>query len=110
MTLVGVELAAPRWRVKHSTTEPLHSIHAFFSSADFFKINFCEKFFQKYHQSMCQTVLDPDQARHVVGPDLGPNCLQGLSADKRWQRLKKLGVGGYEMPLHFKKIRTFKNS
>ena len=20
--------------------------------------------------------LDPDQARHLVGPDLGPNCLQ----------------------------------
>ena len=26
--------------------------------------------------------LDPDQAPHFVGPDLGPNCLQGLSADK----------------------------
>ena len=25
--------------------------------------------------------LDPDQARHYVGPDLGPNCLQRLSAD-----------------------------
>ena len=25
--------------------------------------------------------LDPDQARHFVGPDLGPNCLQNLSAD-----------------------------
>ena len=24
---------------------------------------------------------DPDQARHFVGPDLGPNCLQQLSAD-----------------------------
>ena len=24
--------------------------------------------------------LDPDQARHFVGPDLGPNCLQWLSA------------------------------
>ena len=22
--------------------------------------------------------LDPDQARHFVGPDLGPNCLQWL--------------------------------
>ena len=27
--------------------------------------------------------LDPDQARHGVGPDLGPNCLQWLSADDR---------------------------
>ena len=25
--------------------------------------------------------LDPDQARHFVGPDLGPNCLHRLSAD-----------------------------
>ena len=24
--------------------------------------------------------LDPDQDRHFVGPDLGPNCLQSLSA------------------------------
>ena len=22
--------------------------------------------------------LDPDRARHYVGPDLGPNCSQGL--------------------------------
>ena len=25
--------------------------------------------------------LDPDQARHYVGPDLSPNCLRCLSAD-----------------------------
>ena len=25
--------------------------------------------------------LDPDQAQHFVGLDLGPNCLQKLSAD-----------------------------
>ena len=25
--------------------------------------------------------LDSDQARHFVGPDLGPNCLRRLSAD-----------------------------
>ena len=25
--------------------------------------------------------LDLDQARHVVGPDLGPNCLQLFSED-----------------------------
>ena len=37
--------------------------------------------------SVCQIVwirsnsLDPDQARHNVGPDMGPNCLQKLSAD-----------------------------
>ena len=27
--------------------------------------------------------LDPDLARHFVGPDLGPNCLQRLSEDDR---------------------------
>ena len=27
--------------------------------------------------------LDPDQARHFVGPDLGPNCMQRLSADNK---------------------------
>ena len=26
---------------------------------------------------------DPDQGRHSVGPDLGPNCLQKLSADDK---------------------------
>ena len=25
--------------------------------------------------------LNPDQARHFVGPDLGPNLLQKVSAD-----------------------------
>ena len=31
--------------------------------------------------------LDPDQARHFVGPGLGPSCLQSLSADDNsWQR------------------------
>ena len=27
--------------------------------------------------------LDQDQARHFVGPDLDPNCLQRLSADDK---------------------------
>ena len=27
--------------------------------------------------------LDPDQDRHSVGPDLGSNCLQRLSADNK---------------------------
>ena len=27
--------------------------------------------------------LDPDEDRHSVGPDLGPNCLQKLSADDK---------------------------
>ena len=32
--------------------------------------------------------LVPEQDRHFVGPDLGPNCLQRLSADD-----KKLMLG-----------------
>ena len=35
--------------------------------------------------------LDPDQARHLVVPDLGQNCLQRLSADDTsWQRVEDL--------------------
>ena len=52
----------------------LNSLHAFLSSVDFFlKINFFKKIFQEYHQSI----------KHFVGPDLGPNCLQRLSADDK---------------------------
>ena len=36
--------------------------------------------------------LDPDQARHSVGPDLGPNCLQILSADENSKQRVKVGV------------------
>ena len=35
--------------------------------------------------------LDPDQPRRFVGPDLGLNCMQRLSADDtRRQRLNKM--------------------
>ena len=52
----------------------------FLSSADFFfKINFFKKFLQIYHY--VANSLDPDQDRHFVGLDLGPRCLQKLSAD-----------------------------
>ena len=34
--------------------------------------------------------LDPDQAGHFVGPDLGPNCLQRLSVgDTSRQRVEQ---------------------
>ena len=52
----------------------------FFVVCCFLKINFSEKFFSEI-PSECQTVLDPGQAGHFVGPDLDPNCLQRLSAD-----------------------------
>ena len=32
---------------------------------------------------MAASGLDADQDRHSVGPDLGPNCLQRLSADDK---------------------------
>ena len=51
----------------------------FFTVLIFFKINFLEKFFQDYNQSVNN--LDPDKTQHFVGPDLGPNCLQRISAE-----------------------------
>ena len=42
----------------------------------FFKSNFSQKRCTGVSNS-----LDPDQDRHFVGPDLGSNCLQRLSAD-----------------------------
>ena len=57
------------------------------SSADFFQ----NKLFQKKNSKITISVsngLDPDQDRHSVGPDLGPNCLQRSSADdkiRHWQ-------------------------
>ena len=35
-----------------------------------------------FFQYKMSNSFDPDQARLFVGPDLGPNCLQRLSADK----------------------------
>ena len=45
--------------------------------------------------SIFQTVIDPDQARHIVGPDQGPNCLQKLSTDE------KIVITGRQMVLNF---------
>ena len=47
---------------------------------NFFKINF---FLKKKNPRILSVSnsFDPDQARCFVGPDLGPNCLQSLSAD-----------------------------
>ena len=57
----------------------------------FVKINFSEKICQEYHEML--NSLDPDQAQQVVGPDLGPNCLQRLSADDSGrQRVKALQI------------------
>ena len=40
----------------------------------FFKINLFKIFF--WNTIRVSNCLDPDQDRHSVGPDLGPNCLQ----------------------------------
>ena len=53
----------------------------FLLSADFFKINFFKKLLQEHYKSVKR--LDPDQDRHFFSPDLGPNCLQRLSADEQ---------------------------
>ena len=37
-------------------------------------------------------ILDPDQALHFVGPDLGPNSLQMLSADDTSRQKNKVDV------------------
>ena len=41
----------------------------FFTKSTFLKISF-------RNINMVSNSLDPDQARHFVGPDLGPNCFQ----------------------------------
>ena len=51
----------------------------FLSSANFFpKLTFSKNSFGITIRVANR--LDPDQARHFVGPDLVPNCLQRLSA------------------------------
>ena len=61
-------------------------LHVFLSYGDFFFFSFFKLSFSK--KSFRNTIrvsnsLDPDQARHFVGPDLGPNCLQRLSAEDK---------------------------
>ena len=54
--------------------------------------------------------LDPDQARHFVGPDLGPNCLQGSlqgsSADNKmsgWIWVQTVWKGYQQQRVKYKK-------
>ena len=50
-------------------------------------------FSKKYFRTIIRVSnsLDPDRARHFVGPDLGPNYLQRLSVDDT-SRLRCLAV------------------
>ena len=48
--------------------------------------------------------LDPDQARHFVGPDLGPSCLEKFSADDnknplagKWSEKETFRIGRYNL-------------
>ena len=51
-------------------------------SADFFfNINFSKNSVR--NTIIVSNGLEPDQDRQNVGPDLGPNCLQRLSADDK---------------------------
>ena len=93
MTPLRLEPAAPRSRVKHSTTEPLRSryvsvvclLFCFFLFCFFFKIKLLKKLFQEYHQ--LQTVWDPDHARCFAVHNLGPDDLQIFSAkDKSFHK------------------------
>ena len=55
-------------------------LHAFSSLLSFFKIKFSVK--NSFRNTIrVSNSWDQDQARHFVGPGLGPNCLQRLSAD-----------------------------
>ena len=62
----------------------------FLSSADFFKIKLFFFFLLNFRNTIrMSNGSHPDQDRHCVGPDLGLNCLQSLSADDNsrcWQR------------------------
>ena len=59
----------------------------FSSSADFFQNQLFGNFFRDTIR--VKNSFDPDLAQHFVGPDLGPNCLESLSADDTsWKRVK----------------------
>ena len=56
-------------------------MHAFLSS-DFFQNHFFRKILFM-NTTRVSNILDPDQDRNFVCPDLGSNCLQRLSADDK---------------------------
>ena len=64
----------------------------------FQKLTFFLEFFQEHYQ----TVWSHDQDRHSVGPDLGPSCLQRLTADEELdnasrQRVNKKLPGSFTL-------------
>ena len=75
----------PLFHKKEARVKTLHARYFFvilLSSVDFFQ----DQLFKK--KSFRNTIrvsngFDPDQDRHSVRPDLGPNCLQKISADDK---------------------------
>ena len=51
--------------------------------------------------------LDPDQDQHYVGPDLGPNCFQRLSADVKVTTSKERVKPRHENSICFKPTTIF---
>ena len=51
------------------------------ASANFLKLNFSKN--SIWNTIRVSNSLDPDQGQHLVGPDLGTNCLQRISADDK---------------------------
>ena len=63
--------------------------------------------------------LNPDQEQSCFGPDLGPNCLQRLSADENCLKHRKLnsslmgpwkGGGGPSIPYPFNYFEKYPKS
>ena len=80
----------------------------FLPSADFFNFFFFfKKLFQEHFQS---DHLDPDQDRHFVGPDLGPNCLHRLSADDNSSQLSDYLKYQFLKPAHMRRKKSLVSS
>ena len=70
----------------------LGNFSSFLSPADIFQNIFSNRYFKNTFR--VSNSLDPDQARHFVGPDLGPNGFAKLTADDTSKQIV-LKVGFY---------------
>ena len=66
--------------------------HDFCRLPIFSKSSLSENSFRNTCTIRVSNSLNPDQARHFVGPDLDPNCLQMLSADDTSRQRVKPGT------------------
>ena len=62
-------------------------VHVFVVILFFSNSHFSEKIFR--NTIRVSNGLDPDQDRHFVGPERGPNCLQSLSEDDKSRTLAR---------------------